>query len=110
MEDKTDINMTAQEIADTIAKAVTETTGLRCETFTNDHGNAVIISDHTNLVARIVPCHESIHVVAAPFDSDAVATNIPSKATSLSGVRELATHLDDAIAHVTAAAAAAVRE
>ena len=99
-----DINMTVKDIADTIAQAVTETTSHRCETFTNDHGNAVIISDHTHLIARIIPDRKSIQVVAAPFDPDAAATNIPSKATSLNGMRELATHLDDAIAHVTTAA------
>jgi hypothetical protein len=110
MEDKMDINMTTKEIADAITKAVTETTGLRCETFSNDYGNAVIISDYTNLVARITPDYTSIQVVAAPFDLEAAVTSIPSKATSLSGVRELATHLDDAIAHVTAAAAAAARQ
>lgn len=105
-----DINMTAQEIADTITEAVTETTSLRCETFANDCGNAVIISDYTHLVARIVPGCESIEVVAAPFDLEAVVISIPSKATSLSDMRELATHLDDAIAHVTTAAVAAVRQ
>ena len=104
------INMTTKEIADTIAKAVTETTSLRCETFTNDYGNAVIISDYTHLIARITPDYASIQVVAAPFDLDAVVTSIPSKATSLSGVRELAAHLEDAIAHVTAAAVAASRQ
>lgn len=110
MEDKTDINMTANEIADTITKAATETTSLRREAFTNDHGKAVITSDHTHLVARITPYRKSIQVVAAPIDLEAVATSIPSKATSLSGMRELAAHLDDAIAHVTAAAAAAQRD
>lgn len=104
------INMTTEEIADAIAKAITETTSLRCETFGNASGNIVIIADHTNLVARIIPDHTSIQVVAAPFDPDADATSIPSKATSLSGLRELATHLDNAIAHVTAAAAAAARQ
>ena len=102
-----DINMTTQEIADAIAKAVTEATSLRCEAYTNGYGNAVIIADYTNFVARIIPCHKSIQVVAAPFDLEAVVTNIPSKATSLSDVRDLATHIDDAIAHVTAAAVAA---
>lgn len=105
-----DINMTATEIADAIAKAVTETTGLRCETFFDGCGNAVIISDHTNLIARIVPDHGCVKAVAAPFDPEAVVTDIPSKATSLSGVRELATHLDDAIAVAIAAAAAASRQ
>lgn len=105
-----DINMTAQEIADAIANAVTETTGLRCEIFTNDYGNAVIISDYTNLIARIVPDYDGIQVVAAPLNLEAVAISIPSKATSLSDVRELATHLDDAIAHVTAAAVAAAMQ
>lgn len=105
-----DINMTAQEIADTIAKEVTEATSLRCETFTNDYGNAVIISDYPNLVARIVPDYDGIQVVAAPLDLEAVVTSIPSKATSLSGVRELVAHLDDAIAHVIAAAVAAARQ
>lgn len=105
-----DINMTADEIADTIAKAVTETTSLRCEAFADDHGKTVIITDHTHLVARITPYHKSVQVVAAPLDPEAVATSIPSKATSLSGMRELAAHLDDAIAHVIAAAAAAQRD
>lgn len=105
-----DINMTAQEIADTIANAVTETTSLRCETFADDCGNAVIIADYIHFVARIVPDYTSIQVVAAPFDLDAVVTGIPSKATSLSDARELAAHLDDAIAHVTAAAVAASRQ
>ena len=99
-----DINMTTKEIADTIAEAVTETTSLKCETFTNDYGNAAIIADHTNLVARIVPDRKCIQVVAAPFDPEAAVTSIPSKATSISDMRELATHLDNAIAHVTAAA------
>lgn len=98
------INMTTKEIADAIADAVTEATSLKCEAFANDHGNAVIISDHTNLVARIIPDRERIRVVAAPLDPEATATSIPSKATSLSEVRAIATHLDDAIAHVTAAA------
>ena len=105
-----DINMTTKEIADTIAKEVTETTSLRCETFTDGCGNAVIISDHTNLVARIIPDHRRIQVVAAPFGLEAVVTSIPSKATSLSGTLELAAQLDDAIAHVTAAAEAASRQ
>ena len=105
-----EINMTAQEIADAITKAVTETTGLRCETFTNEYGNAVIISDYTNLVARITSGYRSVEVVAAPLDLEAVAISIPGKATSLSGMRELASHLDDAIAHVTAAAVAAYRQ
>lgn len=98
------INMTAQEIADTIANAVTETTGLRCETFTDGHGKAVIIADHTRLIARITPCHKSIETIVAPFTPDAAADSIPSEATSISGMRELATHLDDAIAHAIAAA------
>lgn len=105
-----DINMTTKEIADTIAEAVTETTSLRCETFVDGCGNAVIISDYTHLIARIVPDCKSIQVVAAPFDLDAVVTSIPGKATSLSDARELAAHLDDAIAHVTAAAVAASRQ
>lgn len=105
-----DINTTAEEIADTIAKTVTETTGLRCEAYTDDHGKAVIISDYTHLVARITPYHRSIQVVTAPLDLAAVTTSIPSKATSLNGMRELAAHLDDAIAHVIAAAAAAQRD
>ena len=102
-----DIKMTTKEIADTIAKAVTETTSLRCETFTDDYGNAVIIADYAHLVARIVPDCECIRVVVAPCDLEAVVISIPSKATSLSGMRELAAHLDDAIAHVTTAAVAA---
>lgn len=105
-----DINMTAQEIADAIAQAATEATSLRCETFADGCGNAVIISDYTSLIARIVPDYESIQVVAAPFDLDAVVTSIPIKATSLSGVRELASQLDGAIARVTAAAVAASRQ
>lgn len=105
-----DINMTTKEIADTIAEAVTETTSLRCETFANGYGNAVIIADHTNPVARIIPYYRHIQVVAAPFGLDAVAISIPSKATSLSDMRELAAHLDDAIAHVTAAAVATSRQ
>ena len=105
-----EINMTTKEIADTIANAVTETTTLRCETFVSDYGNAVIISDHFNIVARIVPDRDAIQVVAAPLNPDAVATSIPSKATSLSEVRKIATHLDDAIAHVIAAAEAASRQ
>lgn len=104
------INITADDIADTIAKAVTETTGLRCEAFADDHGKTVTIGNHTHPVARITPYHKSIQVVAAPLDPEAVATSIPSKATSLSGMRDLATHLDDAIAHVTAAAVAAQRD
>lgn len=102
-----DINITAN----TIAKAVTETTSLRCEAFADDHGKAVIITDYTHLVARITPYYKSLQVVAAPLDHlEAVATSIPSKATSLSGMRELAAHLDDAIAHVIAAAVAAQRD
>lgn len=103
------INMTTKETADAIADAVTETTSLRCEAFVSDHGNAVIISDHLDIVARIVPDRDGIQVVAAPLDPEAVAISVPSKATSLSDMRELATHLDDAIAHVTAAAVAASR-
>lgn len=79
------------------------------QAFTDGYGKAVIISDHTHLIARITPYHKSIQVVAAPLDPEAAATNIPSKVTSLSGMRELAAHLDDAIAHVTAAAAAATK-
>lgn len=104
------INMTTKEIADTIADAVTETTSLRCETFVSDYGNAVIISDYFNIVARIIPDCDGIQVVAAPLNLDAVVISIPSKATSLSDMRELAAHLDDAIAHVTAAAVAASRQ
>lgn len=103
------ISITTKEIADTIAEAVTATTRLSCEIFADECGNAVIISNYTNLVARII-CDEIIQVIAAPFDLDAVATGIPSEATSLNDMRELATHLDDAIAHVTAAAIAASRQ
>lgn len=105
-----DINTTAHEIADTIAKAVTATTSPRCETFTDGCGNAVIIADHTNLVARIIQDHKHIQVVAAPSDLDAKVTSIPGKATSLSGIRVLVEQLDDAIAHVTTAAVAASRQ
>lgn len=105
-----DINMTTQEIADTIANAVTETANIRCEVFTNEYGKAVIISDYTDLVARITPSYNCIRVVAAPLNREAVVTNIPDKATSISDVREVATQLDDAIAHVTAAAEAAYRQ
>lgn len=105
-----DINTTAPEIADTIAKAVAETTSLRCEIFYDGCGNAVIIADYTHLVARIVPDYGCIQVVAAPLDLEAVAISVPSKATSLSDVRDLAAHLDDAIAHVIAAAVAASRQ
>ena len=103
------INITTKEIADTIAEAVTATTRLSCETFTDEHGNAVIISNYTNFVARII-CDDVIQVIAAPFDLDAVATGIPSEATSINDMRELATHLDDAIAHVTAAAVATSKQ
>lgn len=106
MEDKTDIDTTAKEIADIIM--VTETTGLRCEAFADEYGKAVIISDHTHLIARITPYYKSIQVVAAPLDLEAVATGIPR--TSLSGMRELAARLDDATAHVIAAAVAAQRD
>ena len=82
-----DINMTAPEIADAIAKEVTEATSLRCETFTNDYGNAVIVADYTHLIARIITDYRRIQVVAAPFGLEAAVTSIPSKATSLSGVR-----------------------
>lgn len=99
-----EITLTVQEIADTIAKTVQERTSLRCEAFTDKHSKAVIISDHTHLIARITPYHKSIQVVAAPLDLEAVATSIPSKVTSLSGMRELTAHLDDATANVTAAA------
>lgn len=104
-----DINMTTKEIADAIANTVTETTSLRCEAFVSDYGNAVIISDYFNLIARIVPDCDGIQVVAAPLNLEAVVISIPSKATSLSDVRELTAHLDDAIAHVTAAAVSASR-
>lgn len=105
-----DIDTTAKEIADTIAKMVTETTGLRCEAFADEYGKAVIISDYTHLIARITPYHKSVQVVAAPLDLEAVATGIPSKATSLSGMRELVARLDDATAHVIAAAVAAQKD
>jgi len=105
-----DINMTTKEIADAIANAVTEATSLRCETFADEYGNAVIISDYTHLIARIVPDYDGIQVVSAPFGLEAVVTSIPSKATSLSDARELIAHLDDAIAHVTAAAVATSRQ
>ena len=105
-----DINMTAREIADTIAQAVTGTTSLRCETFADGCGNAVIISDYVHLVARIVPDYRRIQVVAAPSGLEAKVTSIPSKATSISSMRDLAAQLDDAIAHVTAAAEAAARQ
>lgn len=104
------INLTAEDIADTIAKTVQDKTNLRCEAFTDDHNKAVIISDYTHLIARITPYYKSIQVVAAPLDLEAEATSIPSKATSLSGMRELAAHLDDATAHVIAAAVAAQRD
>ena len=104
------INMTTQEIADAIAEAVTEATSLRCETFANDCGHAAIISDHTNPIARIIPDYQRIQVVAAPFGLEAVVTSIQSKATSISDMRDLAAQLDDAIAHVTAAAEAATRQ
>lgn len=105
-----DIDTTAKEIADIIAKMATETTNLRCEAFTDEYGKAAIISDYTHLIARITPYHKSIQAVAAPLDLEAVATGIPSKATSLSGMRELAARLDDATAHVIAAAEAAQRD
>ena len=105
-----DISMTAREIADAIAQAATEATGLRCETFTDGHGDAAIIAGHTSLIARVTPDRQRIQVVAAPFGPEAAATGIPGKATSLSGMRELAARLDDAIAHVTAAAEAAARQ
>lgn len=105
-----DINTTVGEIANTIADEVTEATSLRCETFTNDYGNAAIIADHTHLIARIIPDHNGIQVAAAPLDLDAEAYDIPSKATSPSGVRELTAQLDKAIAHVIAAAVAAAMQ
>lgn len=105
-----EITLTAKEIADTIADAVTETAGLRCEAFADEHGKAVIISDHSHLIARITTYHKSVQVIAAPLDPEAMTTGIPSKATSISGMRELAAHLDDAIAHAMAAAAAAQRD
>lgn len=86
------------------------TTSLRCEASTDDYGKAVIISDYTHPVARITPYYKSVQAVAAPLDPEAAATSIPSKATSLSGMRELAAHPDDATAHVIAAAAAAQRD
>lgn len=104
------VNLTAEDVADTIAKMVQEKTNLRCEAFTDEYGKAVIISDYTHLIARITPYFRSIQVVAAPLDLEAVATSIPRKVTSLSGMRELAAHLDDATAHVIAAAVVAQRD
>lgn len=104
-----DINTTAKAIADIIADEVTEATSLRCETFASDYGYALIVANYIHLVARIVPDYKSYQVVAAPCDpEEGTVISIPTEATSLSGVRELATQLDDAIAHVTAAAVAAV--
>lgn len=105
-----DINLTAKDVADIITKTVQEETSLRCEAYADDHGKAVIISDYTHLIARVAPYHKSIQVVAAPLDLEAVATSIPSKVTSLSGMRELAAHLADAISHVMAAAVVAQRD
>ena len=105
-----DITLTAKGVAEIVAKMVQEETSLRCEAYADDYGKAVIISDYTHLVARITPYHKSIQVVAAPLGLEAVATSIPSKATSLSGMRELTAHLDDATAHVIAAAVAAQRD
>lgn len=104
------INMTAQEIADTIAQGVTEATSLRCETFTDGRGNAVIITDHTHLAARVTPDRERIQVATAPFNPETTATSIPSKATTLSGLRKIATRIDDAMAAVTTAATATARQ
>lgn len=104
------VNLAAEDVADIIAKMVQEKTNLRCEAFADGHGKAVIISDYTHLIARITPYYKSIQVVAAPLDLEAVATSIPSKVTSLSGMRELAARLDDATAHVIAAAVAAQRD
>lgn len=105
-----EITLTVKKIADTITKTVQERTSLRCEAFTDERGKAVIISNYTHLIARITPYHKSIQVVAAPLDLEAVATSIPSKVTSLSGMRELTAHLDDATAHVIAAALTAQKD
>lgn len=105
-----DINLTAKNVADIITKMVQEKTSLRCEAYADDYGKAVIISDYTHLIARVTPYYKSIQVVAAPLDLEAVAISIPSKVTSLSGMRELAAHLDDAISHVITAAVVAQRD
>lgn len=104
------ITLTAKDVADIITKMVQEETSLRCEAYADEYGKAVIISDYTHLIARITPYHKSIQVVAAPLDLEAVATSIPAKVTSLTGMRELTAHLDDAISHVTAAALVAQRD
>ena len=108
MEDKMDINTipTAKDVADIIAKMVQEKTSLRCETYADDHGKAVIISDHTHPIARITPYRNCIRVTARPLDPEAVVTSIPSKMTSPNGMRKFTAHLNDAAPHVTAAALA----
>lgn len=104
------ITLTAKDIADIIAKMVQEKTSLRCEAYADDYGKDVIISNYTHLIARITPYYKSIQVVAAPLDLEAVATSIPAKVTSISGMRELTTHFDEAVSHVTAAALVAQRD
>lgn len=98
-----EVKINSKEIAAAIATKVEQVTGLDCETFANDT-SAVIVLNHTKVIARITPLFSAVDVapVGGAFDGEPV--EIPTEARTVNGVKEIAAAMDEANMRVTSAA------
>lgn len=99
-----DIEITAKEAAKAIADGVEAATGLMCEAYTSDLGDAVVMCNRTHAIARITPLFSVMDVTptAGPFVDD--TAEIPLEIRSVDELREAAHAIDKAIAHAIGAA------
>lgn len=97
-----EVTITSKDVAETIATHVEQTTGMNCETFTNDV--ATVILHHTQAIARITPLFSVIAIEPIGGTFAGEITEIPLEARTIDGIREIANALDEATSHVLSAA------
>ena len=99
-----EVKINSKEIAEAIAAKVEQVTGLDCEVFAYQDG-AVIVHDHTKVIALIAPMLfgvVDVTPVGGVFEGESV--EIPTKARTVNGIQEIAHAMDEANVRVISAA------
>ena len=97
-----EVTITSEEVAETIAAIIAQTTGKHCETFSNDVTTVILY--HTQAIARITTLFSVIAVAPIGGTFAEEITEIPLEARTINGTREIAHALDRAASHVLSAA------
>ena len=97
------ITITDREVAESIAAAIEQTTGMDCQAYSNEVGSVIVYDRHT-VIVQVTPLFSVIDVTPlhGPFAGE--TTEIPLEARTIDGIREIAHALDTATSHALNAA------